>query len=111
SHQVAERPSLVLPMGQDATREELVAAARAMIPTLRERAPRTEEARRMLPETLQEFKDAGFFRILQPRRFGGFELGMDVLEEVLIEIARGCSSSAWTLGILSGHSWFASMGF
>jgi 3-hydroxy-9,10-secoandrosta-1,3,5(10)-triene-9,17-dione monooxygenase len=82
-----------------------------MVPTLRERAAGTEEARRMLPETLAEFKAAGFFRILQPRRFGGFELGMDVLEEVLIEIARGCSSSAWTLGILSGHSWFAAMGF
>src|SRR5918999_816080 len=102
-----ERPSLVLPGSDGVTREVLVERARAMVPTLRKRAQATEEARQMLPVTLEEFKQAGFFRICQPRRFGGFALGIDALEEVLIEIGRGCGSSAWTLGILSGHSWFA----
>jgi 3-hydroxy-9,10-secoandrosta-1,3,5(10)-triene-9,17-dione monooxygenase len=90
------------------TPEVLIGRARAMVPVLRERAARTEEARTMLPETLEDFLRAGFFRIVQPRRFGGFEMGMETLQAVLVEIGRGCASSAWTLGILAGHAWWAS---
>lgn len=89
--------------------ERLIARARAMVPALRERAQRTEEACRLLPETVQEFTDAGFFRIVQPQRYGGFELGIDVLEEVVVEVGRGCGSSAWCLAILGGHSWWSAL--
>ena len=106
-----ERASLVLPGSEQVTGDEVVGRARAMVPRLRENAARTEEARRVLPETVEAFKQAGFFRVCQPRRFGGFELGFDVQQRVLIELARGCASSAWALGILSGHSWFMAMGF
>ena len=103
------RTVLTHPEAASITREELIARARAMIPRLRERAAATEEARQLLPETVQEFTDAGFFRIVQPKRFGGFELGLDVLEEVVIEVGRGCGSSAWALAILGGHSWLAGL--
>lgn len=83
--------------------------ARAMIPELRERASRTESARRLLPETVQAFTDAGFWRIVQPKRFGGFELGLDVLEEVVVQVGRGCGSSAWCLAILGGHTWLSAL--
>ncbi|HNT63892.1 MAG TPA: acyl-CoA dehydrogenase family protein, partial [Candidatus Desulfobacillus denitrificans] len=53
---------------------ELVERARAMAPRLAERA-RAAEAEGMVPvETVQEMKEAGLFRVLQPRRFGGYEL-------------------------------------
>jgi alkylation response protein AidB-like acyl-CoA dehydrogenase len=89
------------------TREELVRRAREMVPVLRERAAASEAARRLLPETFEDFARAGFFRICQPRRFGGFEMGMETLQAVLIEVGRGCVSSAWNLGILTGHAWWA----
>jgi 3-hydroxy-9,10-secoandrosta-1,3,5(10)-triene-9,17-dione monooxygenase len=50
---------------------DLVAAARAMIPTLGARAQKQSEYRRLLPETVAEMKEAGFFRVLQPKRWGG----------------------------------------
>ncbi|HWO73610.1 MAG TPA: acyl-CoA dehydrogenase family protein [Dehalococcoidia bacterium] len=103
----AGRRILTHPEAATITREALVERARAMVPVLRERAPRCEAARQLLPETVEDFERAGFFRICQPKRFGGFEMGLDVLEAVLVEIARGCASSAWTLGILAGHAWWA----
>jgi len=103
------RVVLTHPEATSITREDLTARARAMIPRLRDRAAATEEARRLLPETAQEFTAAGFFRIVQPKRFGGFELALDVLEEVVIEVGRGCGSSAWALAILGGHSWLAGL--
>ena len=78
-----------------------------MVPVLRERAAATEAARRVLPETFDDFLRAGFFRIVQPKRFGGFEMDLETLQRVLVEIGRGCPSSAWTLGILTGHAWWA----
>ena len=42
----------------------LVARARALIPPLRDRAPRTEKLRRLPAETERDLHDAGLFRIL-----------------------------------------------
>jgi alkylation response protein AidB-like acyl-CoA dehydrogenase len=103
------RRVLTHPESETITRKALIERARAMIPALRERAPRTETARRLLPETVQDFTDAGFFRIVQPKRYGGFEMGIDVLEEVVLEVGRGCGSSAWCLAILGGHTWWSGL--
>lgn len=85
--------------------EELVARARALIPMLRERAESVEKARCVSPETIDEFKRAGFFRILQPKRWGGWEMNPAVFMKVLMEVGRGCCSSGWNLMILGLHQW------
>jgi alkylation response protein AidB-like acyl-CoA dehydrogenase len=100
------RRVLTHPEAAAMTREELVRRAGSLIPVLRERAAATEEARRLLPETFEDFQRLGLFRICQPRRYGGFEMGLEALEEVLVEVGRGCVSSAWVLGILAGHAWW-----
>lgn len=82
---------------------ELVGRARDMIPWLREKADACEKARMVSPETIQAFHDAGFFRILQPKRWGGYEMHPNVLNKVLIELARGCPSSAWNVMVLGVH--------
>jgi 3-hydroxy-9,10-secoandrosta-1,3,5(10)-triene-9,17-dione monooxygenase len=87
------------------TRAELVARAAALKPALRERAAACEAARRVPDETIADFHRAGFFRILQPARWGGYELDPQTFYEVQIQIASACPSSAWVLGVLSVHSW------
>jgi 3-hydroxy-9,10-secoandrosta-1,3,5(10)-triene-9,17-dione monooxygenase len=103
------RRQLTHPEAASISHQTLIERARALVPVLRERAARTEAAERLLPETVNDFVDVGFFRIVQPRRFGGFEFGIDVLEEVVTEVGRGCGSSAWTLAILGGHSWLSGL--
>ncbi|MCW2248621.1 3-hydroxy-9,10-secoandrosta-1,3,5(10)-triene-9,17-dione monooxygenase [Azospirillum fermentarium] len=83
--------------------DELVGRAREMIPWLRERADACEQARMVSTETIQAFHDAGFFRILQPRRWGGYEMHPNVLNKVLMELGRGCPSSAWNVMVLGVH--------
>jgi 3-hydroxy-9,10-secoandrosta-1,3,5(10)-triene-9,17-dione monooxygenase len=79
--------------------------AQAMLPALRERASRADELRRVPDETIADFKEAGFFRMLQPKRFGGFEVDPQVFYEVQWTIASACPSSAWVLGVVTVHSW------
>ena len=50
--------------------DELVARARAMIPVLKSRARRCVRDRNVPAETIAEMQEAGFFRILLPKRFG-----------------------------------------
>jgi 3-hydroxy-9,10-secoandrosta-1,3,5(10)-triene-9,17-dione monooxygenase len=91
------------------TAEDLLARARAIIPDLRRRARETEERRRILDETAEAFREAGFFRVLQPSRHGGFEMDYGTHTRLAIEIGRGCASSAWVLAVIASHSWIAGM--
>lgn len=91
------------------TAEDLLARAHAMIPDLRRRARQTEERRRILDETAEAFRDAGFFRVLQPSRYGGFELDYGTHTRIAMALAQGCASSAWVMSILASHSWIAGM--
>ena len=85
------------------TEDEIVARANALIPLLRERAEACEKARSVPVETIALFKEAGFFRILQPKRWGGYEMSPNTFNRVLMELARGCPSSAWVVTVLGLH--------
>ncbi len=81
----------------------LIARAEAMIPVLRERAAAGEAARKIPDATIADFKAAGFFDILKPKRWGGYEMEPNVFFKVQIAIAEGCMSSAWVLGVVGVH--------
>jgi 3-hydroxy-9,10-secoandrosta-1,3,5(10)-triene-9,17-dione monooxygenase len=54
--------------------QDLLDQARALIPALAERAVATTAARNVPSETIADFHRTGILRILQPRRFGGYQL-------------------------------------
>src|ERR1700678_4138320 len=80
-------------------------AASDLVPVLRERAQATEAARRVSSETMQDFRQAGIFRLMQPARYGGYEYGFTAFIDVISELGRGCTSSAWCCAIGSIHQW------
>ena len=90
-------------------RGDLVARARAMVPYLREEAMRAERERKISAETMTMFGDAGFFRMLAPVCFGGFEYDFITMMDVVSEIGRGCGSSAWLCGLGIIHRWLLSL--
>ena len=84
---------------------KLQQAAVDLIPVLRERANKCESNRQVPEETIKDFADAGFFRILQPKKWGGYELEPQVFYNVQMSVAEGCMSSAWCLGVIAIHNW------
>ena len=99
-----------LEAGDRPTAQELVERAREMIPALRERAPKTEELRRLPDETLQDFVDAGFLRTAMPERWGGYGYDLEVVADISGEIGRGCGSTGWLSSFYPCHqfivTWF-----
>jgi len=96
---------MVTPITSDVpTPKDVVSRARAMIPTLIERAPKQQAHRRILDETIADLKAAGFFKILQPKRWGGWELQPRTFFDVQAALAEGDVSVGWVFGILGVHS-------
>lgn len=83
--------------------EELIERARAMIPALRARAAACTAGRNVPVESIAEMQAAGFFRILQPKRFGGYEMHPNVFFSVQKLLAQGCMSTGWMYGVLGCH--------
>jgi len=87
------------------THERLVAKAHAMKPTLAARVAQADDLRRVPDETIADFREAGFFRMLQPARWGGLEVDPRTFFEVQMTVASACPSSAWVLGVVAVHAW------
>ncbi|WP_456794114.1 acyl-CoA dehydrogenase family protein [Bradyrhizobium sp. USDA 4506] len=87
----------------------MVARARALVPALRERASRTEELRRLPPETERDLLDSGLFRILQPKRVGGSELDYVALVDCADALGQGDASVSWNFANLASHHWMLGM--
>jgi 3-hydroxy-9,10-secoandrosta-1,3,5(10)-triene-9,17-dione monooxygenase len=84
---------------------ELIARARAMIPTLAERALAQTQRRGILPETIAEMQAAGFFRVLQPKRWGGYEMELGTFYDIEIALSEGDMSTGWTYGVFGAVTW------
>lgn len=90
------------------TADDLIAKARAMIPSLNAREDAAEAARQVPDESIAEMRGAGLFRSFQPARYGGYELDLDLLLAMGAELARGCGSSAWVGNLAMVHQWMIS---
>jgi len=101
----AKRPASAIPPPEaNLTPAELIRRAKAMRPMLRERQDSVEAAGCVSEDTNSQFIAAGFYRVLQPRCFGGYEFDLPTFLRVMIEIARGCSDSGWVLALTAGHA-------
>ncbi len=85
--------------------QQLVQRARDMAPVLRQRAAATRELRRVHDDSMAELKAAGFFRMMQPARYGGYEMSPKHFYDVVFEIARACPSTGWVLSVVGVHNW------
>jgi 3-hydroxy-9,10-secoandrosta-1,3,5(10)-triene-9,17-dione monooxygenase len=94
----------IQPPEPDLTVAELIRRADEMRPWLRERQNECEALGELPEDTNQKFLEAGFYRILQPRIFGGYEFALPDFIRVMLAVARGCSDSAWVLALTSGHT-------
>jgi 3-hydroxy-9,10-secoandrosta-1,3,5(10)-triene-9,17-dione monooxygenase len=70
---------------------------------LREEQSATEE-RTFHSQSLHEaLVDSGVYKMVVPRRYGGYELPMGDFYRAIIEIARGCPSTGWCVCLAGSH--------
>jgi len=86
------------------TPEEVVARAERISVTLVDRQAETEQRGYYALDTHDEFLGAGLFRILVPRRYGGYEFSLGTYLRVVSALARGCPSTAWMYTFGAAHA-------
>ena len=76
----------------------MIARATALIPQLRAGQDEADERGTYSPAMHETFVQAGFYRITQPKMFGGYEFDLGTFYRVMLEIARGHPGVGWCLG-------------
>ena len=59
----------------------------------------------LIRENEQLLHESGLFRFHQPKAFGGMELDFVAVVDIPAELARGCPSTAWSVGNVACHHW------
>ncbi|QRY85012.1 flavin-dependent monooxygenase [Tsukamurella tyrosinosolvens] len=89
----------------DQSVDTVLAEVAELLPTLRDRAQETEDARRIPAESIKALQQSGFFRLLQPKRYGGFEADPVAFYTAVKMLAGACGSTGWVSSILGIHPW------
>lgn len=72
---------------------------------MRDRQAEVARLRRVPDDIVDRIAAAGLYRVLLPRRFGGFELGWDDFVRIAEAVGSGCASTGWVYSTGMQHSW------
>src|SRR6185503_1913475 len=89
----------------DQVGHEVVAKVRELLPVLRDRAQEAENLRRVPEESVKSLQEIGFFKLLQPVRYGGAEAHPLTFYTAVKLIASACGSTGWVASVLGVHPW------
>ncbi|MEU2774946.1 acyl-CoA dehydrogenase family protein [Streptomyces sp. NPDC007162] len=88
----------------DLTPEEVITRAIAMRPMLRQNRVKAAEEGSYSAEIHEAFDKAGFYRLVQPQKYGGYEFGLETQYRVMVEISRGDPGIGWCLTLGTAHT-------
>jgi len=83
----------------------VISGVAELLPVLRERAQEAEDARSVPADSVKALTDAGFFRLLQPARFGGLEADPVTFLTAVRLVASACGSTGWVASVVGVHAW------
>jgi 3-hydroxy-9,10-secoandrosta-1,3,5(10)-triene-9,17-dione monooxygenase len=83
----------------------IIGRAEALVPALRQRRAQSLADRRLSDATIADMTDAGLFKLLQPKTFGGLELPYGAQMAISAALARGCGAASWLCSVVATHHW------
>src|SRR5260370_25428342 len=86
-----------------------VAVAAELRPLLARNAAQAERDRRLPTENIEALQTANLFKVIGPRRWGGYGVPLSTTLSTFAELAKGCPSSGWVTMIINASTWWASL--
>jgi indole-3-acetate monooxygenase len=93
--------------GPPMSADDIYANARSLARYLKEKSADIDAARRLPAEVAERLREAGMFRLMMPKAWGGPELSPTQQVEVIEELAIANVSAAWCVMIGSDSGFFA----
>ncbi len=89
--------------------EELIRRATELQPLLARNAAQAETDRRIPEENIEAIRDAGLFKLMIPKRLGGYETTIKTQLEVTAALGEACGSTAWVVALTNVCAWFTGL--
>ncbi len=86
---------------------DVIEQARAITPLLARKAQEHEDTVQISDEVSEVLRTMGAFKMAVPRRWGGLSLSCNAMANVAAELAKGCPSTAWVVGVMNSNAWLA----
>ncbi|ASR46626.1 acyl-CoA dehydrogenase [Paenibacillus kribbensis] len=88
---------------------QLLKNATELVPFLQKFANRIDEERHIPDEVIQKVSDAGLFKLGTPKKYGGHEVSIRAMVEIISEVAKGNGSVGWVVQIINGNNYNVSL--
>ncbi|MEN0107839.1 MAG: acyl-CoA dehydrogenase family protein [Pseudomonas sp.] len=95
--------------GNGASLQDLLKRAEALQPLLLKNAVESEKNRRAVEENIQAIREAGLFRLMVPKRYGGYEGSLRAHIDISAALAEGCGGTAWVVALTNVCAWFTGL--
>jgi len=89
--------------------EELIRRATELQPLLARNAAQAETDRRIPEENIEAMREAGLFKLMIPKRLGGYETTIKTQLEVTAALGEACGSTAWVAALTNVCAWFTGL--
>lgn len=89
--------------------QDLVDRARALQPLLMRNAAESERNRRASEENIAAIAEAGLFRLMVPKRYGGFEGTLRSHLEVSAALGEACGGTSWVVALSNVCAWITAL--
>ena len=86
-------------------RSFLVARAERLQPLLADNAQQGAADRRVAEASIAALAEAGLFKVMLPRRYGGYEAGVRTSLEVMAAVAYGDGAAGWVVSLVNHSAW------
>src|SRR6516164_3525768 len=87
------------------TPERVLERAVALQALLREQQEESDRRGYYSDAVHEALMRGGFYRLLQPRMFGGYEFGLDTFIKAVMELSRGHPASGWCFSLAASHGY------
>jgi alkylation response protein AidB-like acyl-CoA dehydrogenase len=89
--------------------EGLLERIRALAPLVAERAASAEQQRKPDDDVIEALRASGVFRSFVPRRFGGYEIDLELFLDIGVAVSEACASTGWITTFYMEHNWLLGM--
>jgi alkylation response protein AidB-like acyl-CoA dehydrogenase len=91
--------------GADGLRERV----RAVVPLIASRATDAEQRRQPADDVIEALKRTGVFRSFVPKRYGGYEIDLELFLDIGADVSEACPSTGWITTFYMEHNWLLGM--
>ncbi|MCB7154242.1 acyl-CoA dehydrogenase family protein [Bacillus stercoris] len=89
--------------------QQLLRNATELVPYLQKFAAKIDEDRHIPDEVIQKVSEAGLFKLGTLKKYGGHEVSIRAMVEIISEVAKGNGSVGWVVQIINGNNYNASL--